>query len=296
MGADREALERHMTEIDRLVAGLRQPVPRWLAGTARANLEMITGDLAMAEHHASDSLEDGLAAGQPDAFLIFAAQLFTIRLHQGRLNELDQLVANVVASTPLPTLEPFVALFQLETGRAEEARATMELLASAEFSRIPFDPLRACGLAISAWVVAGLEERTWAQELEPQLLPYRGLAVFGGAIWFGPVDHYLAVLSKTLGRLDEADQRFSAAAAVASRMGSPPWLARIQVERADLLERRGDGNDYDKAAMLRAEALATARRVGLTSIETRARRSILENRNSQPEPAQQSDAVERRRT
>ena len=142
LAADREAIERHLAEVDRLVAELRQPVPRWLASAGRANWETITGDLEAAERYATESLAEGQAAGQPDAFLIFAAQLFTIRLLQGRLDGLDQLVAAVGASTPLPALEPGVALLQLETGRREQARATLEPLASGEFSRIPFDPLR----------------------------------------------------------------------------------------------------------------------------------------------------------
>ena len=271
LAADREAIERHLAEVDRLVAELRQPVPRWLASAGRANWETITGDLEAAERYATESLAEGQAAGQPDAFLIFAAQLFTIRLLQGRLDGLDQLVAAVGASTPLPALEPGVALLQLETGRREQARATLEPLASGEFSRIPFDPLRALGLAMCAWVVASLGERTWAHHLEPQLRPYHGLAVFGGAIWWGPVDHYLALLSQTLGRLDEADQRFSAAAAVASRMGSPPWLPRTQVEWADLLELRGGADDCAKADVLRAEAIATAKRLGLNAVEQRAK-------------------------
>ena len=161
---------------------------------------------------------------------------------------------------------------QLETGRPEEARATLEPLASADFSGLPNDPLRPLAFAASAWVAASVGERAWAQVLERLLLPFHGLAAHAGAVWWGPVDRYLALLAGVLGRLDEADQRFATAAALASKMGSPPWHARIQVEWADLLGQRAQADDYDKATMLRAEALATAKRLGLTSVELRAQR------------------------
>ena len=267
LAADREGYEWHLAETERLATELGQPEPRWLAGLIRVSWETLIGDLDTAEHHATELLAEGQAAGQRDALLVFAAQLFIIRLHQGRLGELDKLVVGVSVSNRLPAIEPVIAVILLETGRRDEARATLEPLASVDFSSFPCDPLRPIAFAASAWVAAGLGERAWAQLLEPHLLPYHGLGVHAGAVWWGPIDRYLALLSGALGRLDEADQRFSTAAGLATRMSSPPWLARTQVEWADLLELRGRVGDHDKATILRAEARDTAKRLGLTPVE-----------------------------
>jgi hypothetical protein len=53
-------------------------------------------------------------------------------------------------------------------------------------------------------------------------------------------------------------------------MGATPWLARTQIEWAELLERRDRGGDRDKAAALRTDALAAAKRLGLAGVERRA--------------------------
>jgi class 3 adenylate cyclase len=272
VAGEREASELHLAEMERLATELGQPVPRWMSVAGRAEWETLTGDLDTAERLATQCLAEGQAAGEPDALMIFLAQLFTIRLHQGRLDELEQLVVSLSASAGIPAILPCTALLLLETGRSQEARATLEPLASADFSSLPYDPLRPLALAASAWVAASVGERGWVQVLERYLLPYHGLCIRSGGIWWGPADTYLALLSQALGRPDEADQRFATAAALASRMGSPPWLARIQVEWADLLEQRARADDYDKATMLRVEAVATAKRLGLMSVEMRAQR------------------------
>ena len=165
-----------------------------------------------------------------------------------------------------------MALLQVEADRPVEARATLGPLASRNFAELPQGAGRIFAVAASAWVAASLGERMWAQLLEPMLRPHVGLAVQSGAAWWGPVDRYVALLFGTLDRLDEADKHFSAASELTLKMGSPPWLARTQVEWAELLERRGRAGDSDQAKTLRADATATAERLGLAGIERRARR------------------------
>lgn len=79
----------------------------------------------------------------------------------------------------------------------------------------------------------------------------------------GPVAHYLALLARTLGRLDEAAAHFEDALASTARAGAPPFLARTQYEYALLLRARGAPGDAERAASLLAEARATAAAIGM---------------------------------
>jgi hypothetical protein len=269
---DPAAVTGHLVEGERLAAELSQPALGWLSGTGRITWDTLTGNFEAAERLAAERLAAGQAIEQSDAFFAFATQLFTLRLLQGRVDELSDLISGVTASwSGIPgVMEPFVALLQVEGGRADEARATLAPMAAAGFTDLAHGAARLLALAASAWVTATLGERAWAQHLELLLRPNLGLAVQVGWTWWGPVDRYVALLSGTLDRLDDADEQFAAAAELARRMGATPWLARTQIEWAELLERRNRVGDSDKAAVLRTEALATARRLGLAGVEKRA--------------------------
>ena len=105
LAADRELFEQHLVEMERLAAELGQPVPRWLAGAGRAQWNTLTGDFDEAERGATECLAEGQAAGQPDALMMFLAQLFTIRLHQGRLEELAQDTVSLSASAGFSAMQ-----------------------------------------------------------------------------------------------------------------------------------------------------------------------------------------------
>ena len=267
-----EAVADHLDESERLVAELNQPALRWLAGTGRVTWDTLTGNFEAAERLVSEGFAAGQAIEQPDAFYAFATQLFTLRLLQGRAGELADLAAAVTASwSGIPgILEPLLALLQVESGRADEARATLGPLAAGGFTDLAHGAARLVALAASAWVAATLGEHAWAHRLESLLRPHLGLGVEVGWAWWGPVDRYVALLEGTMDRLDEADQHFAAAAELSNRMGATPWLALTQIDWADMLDRRGLAGDEDKAAILRTEALATAKRLGLTAVEQRA--------------------------
>jgi hypothetical protein len=75
-----------VAEMERLAAQLRQPLYAWFAAIGRATLATTRG-AADAEALALAAFEIGTAGGQPDAGNSFAAQLASIRWHQGRLDE-----------------------------------------------------------------------------------------------------------------------------------------------------------------------------------------------------------------
>ena len=96
---------------------------RWLATYDRANLEIITGRLAEAEQHAHEALQIATLSAQPDALSFFTSQLTNIRYEQGRLAELQPLIAQVVADNPgIPAFRAVLALACCEGDLDDEAR------------------------------------------------------------------------------------------------------------------------------------------------------------------------------
>ena len=76
------------------------PAYRWVMAMAGVGRSMVSATGDEIEQAAMTALQVGEDAGQPDAFLVFAGQLFYARAAQGRLNELLDLVRQQAADNP----------------------------------------------------------------------------------------------------------------------------------------------------------------------------------------------------
>jgi hypothetical protein len=121
-----------------------------------------------------------------------------------------------------------------------------------------------------AAVAAHLGATAHAERLATELRPYAGQAVPLMTIPTPAVAHHLGLLSTTLGRYDEAETWFAAAAATHERLGAPHCLALTRLERARMLLARRAAGDAERARELLGQALATARELGLGNLEPRA--------------------------
>ncbi|MGH3925892.1 MAG: hypothetical protein ACRDTT_24040, partial [Pseudonocardiaceae bacterium] len=191
---------------------------------------------------------------------------------QGRMGELEALVAEFVAQHPgLWAWQAVLALCHCELGRWDEARVVFERLAADDFASRPYDVNWLVGMAISAEVCAELGDVSGAAVLAGLLAPYADQFVTAGPVsCFGSVARYLGRLAATMGHLDEADAHFAAAAAAQARIGASAWLARTQLDWANLLLTRQGHGDLQMAAQLLGQALATARQLALSTLEQRA--------------------------
>jgi hypothetical protein len=78
------------------------------------------------------------------------------------------------------------------------------------------------------------------------------------------VDAYLGQLASTMGQLDDADSKLTAAIAQLGEEGGRPWTAHAEHDLANVLRRRGRPGDADRAAQLDADALLTAEELGMS--------------------------------
>ena len=268
---DIPAATAHVQRAEALVADLGQPTLRWMSGWAGVGPALLAGKLDEADRSAHAVYELGQASGQPDAAVFFLVQLFVVRFEQARLAELEPAVQEVNRRlvSAVPGFPLVLAELYCETGRHDEARATMDRFAAESFA-LPEDPTWHWFMLLAADIASQLHHRPAAAILFERLLPYATMFSATGGTCFGCTDHYLAMLATTLGRFDEAATRFAAAAAAHERIGAPSWLGYTRIEWARMLLTRGQPDDPQRARELLSQALATARELRLPNVERRA--------------------------
>ena len=257
-------------EVDRCLArtenfsdAIRQPVLRWSVLFTRAWRRMLAGDLEGAEAEAIEALQLGNDTGQPDALTIFGAQLVSVRWHQGRLDEVVDLLAPIAASNPgLPGLMGLLSMCLAASGRQSEAAS---LLADAVVEGFdpPYDMFWLPTVVVWAEVAALLGDVVACDVLYRRLEPWHAQFVFSGTNGQGAVALHLGQLALVLGRLEAAEHHVREAAEIHSRLRATYFMARTDLARARLLAGRGE----DAAARaLAAEVRDGATKAGFADV------------------------------
>jgi DNA-binding CsgD family transcriptional regulator len=203
---------------------------------------------------------------------VFGVKMFTIRREQGRLAEVAPAVkAFVQQRSAASAWRPGLALIYSELGLEPEARAEFEHLSANDFGNIPQDALWVVCIVYLAEVCAFLGDSRRADILYRLLLPYDGhnVVVGGGVAYLGAASRYLGLLAGVRSRWDEAERHFRDALEMDARMGARTWLAHTQYEYSKVLLAGSRHDDRQKAVSLLEEALATARELGMRSVEGR---------------------------
>ena len=248
---------------------LHRPTASWLAAYDRSTQALMHGLLDEAERWAEDAFRIASESEQPEALAFYAGQLINIRFEQGRLAELEPLIAQQVELNPgLPAFRGALALARSEAGMRDEALEVLAIDSASGFSEHPYDSNWLAGIAIYAQACSNLGEPVAAAKLYELLEPWGDHVAFNSATTWGLVERLLGTLARVLGRYDEAERRLVSAAERHEQMYAPVWLARTRVDLADLLLECGA--DVERAQRLLEQAIGTARDLGCTGIERRA--------------------------
>jgi tetratricopeptide (TPR) repeat protein len=213
--------------------------------------------------------ELGTRMGEPDAFSLYAAQLFVIRSFAGRYEELMSLLEDVVAASP--DVLPFRlahAIGCCASGRVEEAAAVLAAGASAGFGHVPADYTWMTAVIGYAVLAIELEDEASAAELYPILEPYGAEVAFNGATSQGHIGAYLGKLASLLGDHDLADDHLHRALAVNLAFGWEYHEATTLVALAlSRVRRSGALDDRSAAGLDRAAAIAEERGLALVAAQ-----------------------------
>lgn len=224
-------------EADRLAERLRQPAHRWNVEILRGALALLRGDLEEAERLVASACEIGQIADLPEslAMATFGGQLYWLRYDQGRLAELEGLMAAAVDAQPgLPAWRASLALIQCSEERFDEAAEQFEVAASNDFTDVPRDFVWVSATMMLADIACALGDGARGQLLFELLRPHAGFFGWNTLASTGPVDLRLGKVAALLGRTDEADSHLRAADEQCDLFGAPLWRARAVAERARL--------------------------------------------------------------
>jgi DNA-binding SARP family transcriptional activator/tetratricopeptide (TPR) repeat protein len=266
--ADFGRADSDRARVERWAAETRRPFFSGLACMRRAERALLEGRY----HDAEDDATAMLAAGSqsPDFIAAYGAQLLLLRRDQGRLEEIDALVARQLAEAPhIPGWQVAQAVVDNGLGRRSAARQRLAALAADRVAGLPRDWLWLATATLLADVCADLGPLEPAEELRAALSAFSGqVAVLGhGVAVIGAVDGPLGRLETMQRRWGPAERHLADAMALNRRIGAAPALARTQLGCAELLLLRDDPGDRPRAAGLIDEASATASRLGMTGLE-----------------------------
>jgi DNA-binding SARP family transcriptional activator/tetratricopeptide (TPR) repeat protein len=267
-----EAARKEIEAMAKLAEELRQPAHAWFVSVWTTLLVLLEGRFAEAEGLIANTHKAGERAQDWEADLSYALQLFILRREQGRLEEMQELVARSVDQYPTyPAWSCFQALVEAELGREAKARETFERLAADDFAVLPFDEEWVVSLTFLAETARLLDDTQRATTLYGLLLPYADrVALSYPDVSTGSASRYLGVLAAMIGRPDDAESHFEDALAMNSRIGARPWVANTQYDYARTLLDRDAPGDAGRAEELIESCLRTCKELGMPALEARA--------------------------
>jgi tetratricopeptide (TPR) repeat protein len=243
-----------------VAASVPHPSLGWAWLVLEAMWSFAQGDLEASEQWAVQAVEAGTAAGEPDALMMFGAQLFAVRYFQGRLGELVERSVQVAGEEDsLAGHRAGAALALIESGREDQAR---EMLFAEDLQSIPWEQAWSTAMILWTMVCSRLRIVERAGELYELLAPFSGQIAAAPATVFGTVAWALGVLAAMLERYEEAEGHCAAAAEIEQSLGAPLFLARTHAAWARALIARGRPEDLERAQPMLEEAHDTATRLG----------------------------------
>jgi tetratricopeptide (TPR) repeat protein len=276
-------------ELDRIATDSRDPRARAYIPLHRARRAMISGNLDDTEVLIHEGIQLGWSLQDSTVPILAGAQLFWLRMGQGRLRELEDAVRQFADQLPaMPAWRVALATLYLPTGRPAEARREYDRLAERDFATIPRDNVWAIAIALLAELSETFRDEERSLVLEELLTPLAGRnVVTPTGIFAGPVNRYLALTAAARGDHETALDLLVSARESCERMGYKPMLAVIDVDEARMLARRSLPGDVERARELLQRGLERAEEVGVPRMDERLARAaaLLPVDDDQPVPA-----------
>lgn len=271
---DKAALDADAAACAQLAGQLRQPLFSWLltvVRVARLTWEGCFADAAALAQHALAAVEQTNGG----ASQVFGIQMFALHTIQGSSEPLSALAGMFAALAEqypaIPAFRTTLVYIYCQLDREADARLEFERLTADGLAWLPRDQNWLGSIVQLAEACAFVRDPSRARMLLDVLTPFaRRAAALTCVAYFGPVTHYLGLLSTVLSRWDDAEQHFEAALEMSERMRARPWWARTQYEYAAMLQARSRAGDCGKALDLLGAARALAGELGMKRLEEKA--------------------------
>lgn len=268
---DAEGLDQALELEIQLAEDLRQPYPHWLTLVHRTVRMIMAGRIDDADRLGTEAFELGQESAQPDAFPIYAANLFSVWDAQGRVGELLPVLEEVSAANPgIPGLRAALAWAYCGAGRLADAQTILTRAYAAGFASIRLDGVWLSTMFIFGAVAAAVADQAAAQGLYDLLEPFSDQFASDGAHIQGTVAQVLGRLATVLQRDDDADRWFGVAEELEGRARCVLMEAQTRAYWAEALIRRGNAADRARARYLASQAHEAGLDLGSPPVTARA--------------------------
>ncbi|HEX3795358.1 MAG TPA: AAA family ATPase [Acidimicrobiales bacterium] len=262
-----------MTPLDNQI---NQSLLSWRLNMRRSVRAMIAGDHEQAEQFANDAFQFGTDSGQPDALILFGANLVTVNLQRGTLHDMVPMFEQFVADNPgLPVFAAVLAAAHADGDRLDNARRVLAEFAATDYS-LPLDQGWLTGMIGFSLAAIECRDPDYAAQLFDRLAPWaEHWALLTAGTVEGPVSQYLGALATVLGRFDEANAYFVQAAESCVKTSAKYFAAQTDLWWGTMLAERNAVGDIERAKDLlsRAHAAAVANNYG--TVERRSSAALL---------------------
>jgi hypothetical protein len=261
---DRRAFDRAVAEFGAEAAALG--LPQWTRHVhmLRALTALFEGRFADAERAAAES--EAISAALGDTGAAFMTDVHRAMAAWIRTSPPDPAIRARIADYA-PGRAAIKAWYGNQDGdRAQTRQALAELGQSS-----PTEPDLASMVGAA---VAFVGDRALAAKQYELFEPRSGRIVLASMVGCAVMDLYdriLLVLAAAMERWDAIESHAERALAIAEKLGSPVWLARVRADFADALDRRARSGDGARAAALRAQALEAAEHLEMPGLVRRCR-------------------------
>ncbi len=273
---DLDEFRRNRDDFVELIERVGYVAQRYLVAAMEVGLATAEGRLDVAERRMSE-----VSDGTPTGAVVSVGDLFFLRLHQGRLAELEEMWRGIAQqSTGMHIMSAGLTLIKAWSGKPTEAASDLDRLAQEDFRGIPRDFLWTPTLTMLADACAEIGHGTAGTMLYEALLPHRSEnAAIVQTVSLGSIARVLGRLSALLERWDEAEQLFETALEANDRMSFHAWAAMTRLNYGDMLLGRASTNsararDRERAVALLQEGLSFAREAGMAKVQADAERSL----------------------
>ena len=161
--------------LDRIATDSRDPRARAYIPLHRARRAMIAGHLDDTEALIHEGIQLGWSLQDSTVPILAGAQLFWLRMGQGRLREIEDAVRQFADQLPaMPAWRVALAMLYMHTGRPAEARREYDRLAERDFATIPRDNVWSISIALLAELSETFRDAERSIVLEELLAPLDG--------------------------------------------------------------------------------------------------------------------------
>ncbi len=269
-----EEMDRCLETKRPLVEQLDQPFLNWVHTLQRATRALIAGDSVRAEQLATEAFQIGTDGGQPDAFIVYGAQIIMVNLWRGTLDTLVPLIEQAIADNPgLPVFTGALALAHAEADRTEETRSLLTGFAGQNFE-LPLDVTWLTGMIAYADAAIECRDSEFVEPVLERLTPFANQWLYTDVVTSGPVSRSVGDLLSVLGRYAEAEIAFAHSADSSERAGAKYFSARTDLSWGRMLLERDAPGDKEEGIKLLARALGSAKANGYGTIERRSAHAL----------------------